>query len=64
MKLSAVFQNGMCQLELRTEDEFEEKLLGAVAKNSGGLGCVLEYEPGYMNSRGKVVKVLLDAREG
>ena len=63
MKLSAEFQNGTCRLLITTEDEWEQKLLGAVAKGGDKLDALVEYksEGHFTNYKCAAVHVLLDA---
>lgn len=63
MKVSAEFQNGICRLTLTPADEWEQKLLGAVAKGSNALSAVVTYKPEGHYSYGKceVVQVQLEA---
>ena len=65
MKLSAEFKNGMCKLFLKTEDEWEQKLLGAVAKGSDKLNAdvAYKYEGHFSLCKGKVVEIILAAGE-
>lgn len=44
MKVAAEFQNEVCRLVLTPADEWEQKLLGAVAKGSDTLSAVVTYK--------------------
>lgn len=64
MKVSATFQNGMCKVVLVTEDEWEQKLLSAVAKG-GRLEANVDYDKAnrFSTDQRDVVSVtLLPAR--
>ena len=63
MKASAEFLNGMCRLLLTPEDEWEKKLLGAVAKGEDKLDALVTYKPDGHFSYGKcdAVQVLLSS---
>ena len=63
MKVSAEFKNGMCRLLLTPDDEWEQKLLGAVAKGGDSLNAVVTYKPEGHFSYGKcsAVQVQLEA---
>lgn len=66
MKVSAEFQNGMCQLTLTPADEWEQKLLGAVAKGNQTLSARVTYKSEGHMSYGKcaVVQIQLEAVSG
>jgi hypothetical protein len=61
MKVSAEFSDGACTLLIRPSDEWEERLLGAIAKGGVTLDGQVNYEPvgHYTNGRAKVVAVKL-----
>lgn len=63
MKVSAQFQNGMCKLFIRPEDDWEKRLLGAVAKGGVRLDAIVTYTPeGHFSyERCEVVEVQLEA---
>ncbi len=63
MKVSAEFKNGMCRVFLEPEDEWEKKLLGAVAKGGEKLDAIVEYKPDGHFSYGKceLVRIQLEA---
>lgn len=61
MKISAEFVDGNCKLVLRPEGEWEQKLLGAVAKNGAGLTASVQYKTDghYSNGKCSAVSVTL-----
>ena len=61
MKLSAEFQNGLCQLSLIPSDEWEQLLLGSIAKGGERLEATVTYQPEghYSYGKCKAVKILL-----
>lgn len=63
MKVSAEFQNGMCKVLLTPDDEWEQKLLGAVAKGGDKLHALVNYKPEGHFTYGKcqVVTIQLEA---
>ena len=63
MKVSAEFKNGMCKLHMTPEDEWEEKLIGAVAKGSETLSALVRYEPQghFTYGKAKAVAIQLEA---
>jgi len=62
MKLSANFKNGLCKLDLIPEDEWEEKLLGAVAKGGNTLEAHVTYKSeAYTYGKCSAVYVQLQA---
>jgi hypothetical protein len=65
MKVSAEFQNGMCELCIVPEDEWERKLLGAVAKGGDKLWASVTYESKghYTYGECSAARVLLSAGE-
>lgn len=65
MKVAAEFQNGICRLVLTPADEWEQKLLGAVAKGSDTLSALVTYKPEGHFSYGKchAVHIQLEAGE-
>ena len=64
MKISAEFQNGICRLALTPVDEWEQKLLGAVAKGADSLSAIVTYKPEGHFTYGKcqAVQILLEAK--
>ena len=56
MKISAEFKNGMCKLVLLPEDDWEQTLVGAIAKGGDNLCATVNYEP-----EGAAVSVILHA---
>lgn len=66
MKISAEFKNGACKLVVTTEDEWEQKLLGAVAKGGDLLSASVSYsaEGHFTHGRGKAVSIVLTADGG
>lgn len=65
MKVSLEFQNGACKAKLITEDDWEQLLLGAIAKGGGTLSCKVDYESSGHVSYGKckAVSLFLEACE-
>lgn len=63
MKLTAEFKNEICILSLTADDEWEEKLLGAIAKGGDELVAIVEYRSkGHFSyGKGKAIKVVLSA---
>ena len=44
MDVRAEFKNGMCRLHLTPDDEWEQKLLGAIAKGGVQLNATVSYK--------------------
>ena len=65
MKISAEFKNGSCMLYLTPADEWEQTLLGAVAKGGEKLEAIVTYqsEGHYSYGKCKAVKIILSAEE-
>lgn len=63
MKVSAEFLNGICRLTLTPDDEWEQKLLGAVAKGNDTLSALVTYKPEghYTHGKCQAVQVQLEA---
>lgn len=59
----AEFKNGACRLYLTPTDEWEKKLLGAVAKGGVELNAIVTYKPDGHFSHGNAaaIQVLLEA---
>ena len=64
MKVSAEFKNGMCKLLIKPDDEWEQKLLGAVAKGGDSLSALIKYEPEGHFSYGKAKAVAIQLEAG
>lgn len=64
MKLSLEFKNQKAKVIIFPEDEWEEKLLGAVAKGGESLEAIVKYEPQghYSYGKCKVVSIELNAK--
>lgn len=65
MKLKVEFQNEMAKLTMTPEDEWEQKMLGAVSKGNPSLNVKIEYdsEGHYTYGKCKAVRVLLFSGE-
>jgi len=63
MDLRAEFKNGGCKLYLTPSDDWEEKLLGAVAKGGNKLEAIVTYKPEghFTHGQCKAVHILLQA---
>jgi hypothetical protein len=63
MDVSAEFKNGACKLWLTPEDDWEKKLLAAVAKGGESLSAVVTYVPDghYTYGKAQAVQVVLEA---
>lgn len=63
MKIAAEFKNGMCQLLLTPEDEWEKQLVGAVAKGGKTLDGLVTYKSEGHHSYGKceAIRIQLEA---
>ena len=63
MDVKAEFKNGACRLHMAPSDEWEKKLLGAVAKGGETLSSVITYKSDGHFGYGKceAVSVLLEA---
>lgn len=63
MDIRAEFKNGACRLHLVPSDEWEKKLLGAVAKGGSTLSAVITYKPeGHFSyQKCEAVSILLEA---
>jgi hypothetical protein len=66
MDIRAEFKNGMCRVYLVPSDEWEQKLLGAVAKEGETLSALVTYTPEGHHTYGKckVVQIQLEAGNG
>lgn len=65
MNISAEFKNGICCLVINPADEWEQKLLGSVAKGKDTLSARVIYEPeGHFSySECRIVKIYLGSTE-
>lgn len=65
MKVSAEFVDGVCVLNLTPSDEWEQKLLGAVAKGENKLQATVTYhsEGHYSYEKCESVRVVLQSHE-
>ena len=66
MDVKAEFKNGGCKLYLMPEDDWEKKLLAAVAKGGESLSAVVTYKQKSSYDYGRyeetdVVEILLEA---
>jgi hypothetical protein len=66
MNISAEFKHGMCQVTISPSDDWERKLLGAIAKGGNTLSAQVEYKFDGHFSHGdcEVVHILLCAAKG
>lgn len=63
MHTRIVIEDGKATLELRPEDEWEQKLIGAIAKGGESLSAAIKYEPDghYTYGKCKAVRIELAA---
>lgn len=63
MKVSVEFKNGMCRLLLTPDDEWEQHLVGAVAKGGEKLEALVTYktEGHFTHAKCKAVTIQLEA---
>lgn len=64
MKVSAEFKDGVCKILLTPDDEWEQKLLGAVAKGGEKLDAIVKYKAEGHFSYGKCAAVGIELGAG
>lgn len=63
MNTTLEFRNGRARLILKPDDEWEQRLLGAITKGSGNIEASVKYKPygHFSNQRSEVIEILLTA---